>query len=48
MTKKQLLGLIIALFGISMFLHIIGIGDLLFLPLYFLFAGDFLKKYARE
>ncbi|MCY8532994.1 LiaRS two-component regulatory system accessory protein LiaF [Bacillus vallismortis] len=47
MTKKQLLGLIIALFGISMFLQIIGIGDLLFWPLFFLIAGYFLKKYSR-
>lgn len=44
MTKKQLLGLIIALFGISMFLQIIGIGDLLFWPLFFLIAGYFLKN----
>lgn len=35
MTKKQLFGFIIALFGISMFLQIIGIGDLLFWPLFF-------------
>ncbi|WP_456279711.1 LiaRS two-component regulatory system accessory protein LiaF [Bacillus sp. K7] len=48
MTKKQLLGLIIALFGISMFLQIIGIGDLLFWPLFFLIAGYFLKKYSRD
>ncbi|MCY8960647.1 cell wall-active antibiotics response protein LiaF [Bacillus atrophaeus] len=48
MTKKQLLGLIIALFGISMFLQIIGIGDLLFWPLFFLIAGYFLKKYSRH
>ncbi|MEK5084506.1 LiaRS two-component regulatory system accessory protein LiaF [Bacillus sp. FSL H8-0515] len=48
MTKKQLLGFIIALFGISMFLQIIGIGDLLFWPLFFLIAGYFLKKYSRD
>ncbi|MGO5677245.1 LiaRS two-component regulatory system accessory protein LiaF [Bacillus subtilis] len=48
MTKKQLLGLIIALFGISMFFQIIGIGDLLFWPLFFLIAGYFLKKYSRD
>ncbi|MFH0347922.1 LiaRS two-component regulatory system accessory protein LiaF [Bacillus vallismortis] len=48
MTKKQLLGMIIALFGISMFLQIIGIGDLLFWPLFFLIAGYFLKKYSRD
>ncbi|MGR0118434.1 LiaRS two-component regulatory system accessory protein LiaF [Bacillus halotolerans] len=48
MTKKQLLGLMIALFGISMFLQIIGIGDLLFWPLFFLIAGYFLKKYSRD
>ncbi|AEP88192.1 LiaRS two-component regulatory system accessory protein LiaF [Bacillus spizizenii] len=48
MTKKQLLGFIIALFGISMFLQIIGIGDLLFWPLFFLIAGYFLKRYSRD
>ncbi|CUB20409.1 LiaRS two-component regulatory system accessory protein LiaF [Bacillus spizizenii] len=48
MTKKQLLGFIIALFGVSMFLQIIGIGDLLFWPLFFLIAGYFLKRYSRD
>ncbi|ADM39275.1 LiaRS two-component regulatory system accessory protein LiaF [Bacillus spizizenii] len=48
MTKKQLFGFIIALFGISMFLQIIGIGDLLFWPLFFLIAGYFLKRYSRD
>ncbi len=35
MAKKQILGLIIALLGVSMFLRIIGIGDFLFWPLFF-------------
>lgn len=48
MAKKQILGLIIALLGISMFLRIIGIGDFLFWPLFFLIAGYIFKKYSRS
>ncbi|ANF38047.1 cell wall-active antibiotics response protein [Bacillus velezensis] len=47
MAKKQILGLIIALLGVSMFLRIIGIGDFLFWPLFFLITGYIFNKYSR-
>ena len=48
LTKNQLIGLIIVLFGISIFLQNSGLGDALFWPLAFLFAGYFLHKYSRR
>ena len=44
LTKKQLIGLFIVLFGISIFLQNSGLGDALFWPLAFLFAGYFFHK----
>ncbi|NPC94132.1 hypothetical protein HOO54_18365 [Bacillus sp. WMMC1349] len=48
LRKKQLIGLIIVLFGISAFLQNSGLGDVLFWPLAFLFAGYFFRKYSRR
>lgn len=41
LTKNQLIGLIIVLFGISIFLQNSGLGDALFWPLAFLLPGIF-------
>ncbi|TWM90377.1 hypothetical protein CHCC14596_0095 [Bacillus licheniformis] len=38
LTKNQLIGLIIVLFGISIFLQNSGLGDALFWPLAFLLS----------
>ncbi|MEC1259662.1 cell wall-active antibiotics response protein LiaF [Bacillus swezeyi] len=48
LTKNQLIGLVIVLFGISIFFQNSGLGDVLFWPLAFLFAGYLLHKYSRR
>ncbi|ATH93091.1 cell wall-active antibiotics response protein LiaF [Bacillus glycinifermentans] len=48
LTKKQLIGLFIVLFGISVFLQNSGLGDALFWPLAFLLAGYFFHKSSRR
>ncbi|ASB90729.1 cell wall-active antibiotics response protein LiaF [Bacillus sonorensis] len=48
LTKKQLIGLFIVLFGFSVFLQNSGLGGALFWPLAFLFAGYILHKSSRR
>lgn len=46
LTKKKLLGLLVILFGISVFMQNSGLGDAVFWPLCFLIAGYFFHKYS--
>lgn len=48
LAKNQWLGFMIVMFGVSIFLGSIGIGHMLFGPLFFLISGYFLRKYSRN
>lgn len=48
LTKKKLLGLLVILFGISVFMQNSGLGDAVFWPLCFLIAGYFFHKYSHR
>ncbi|MGE6630030.1 cell wall-active antibiotics response protein LiaF [Bacillus sp. NPDC077027] len=48
MSRNQILGIIVVIFGINLFLNIIGVGGELFWPLFFALAGYFLHTRSKR